>query len=451
MDQRGLSRREAGRFLIGGAFAAAGMAGMAGMGGLLSAQPGGRGRKDAAAGPGGGAAPGPRSFLEGVVKRGRTHDWIFKPTVHVQAYQEDVNAAPSDRPLVIGNFSFSTAAVVFPVITGTASSLTDTDALTSELTFNDAVVDVKPEFNDGYQSGVRLGRWEMRDKTGREVELKLAIPMTCWETVFDEKAAAKAVWPAGGAWPRMAQATFGPQAKIDVDEPGQANAQALKDLVAAWTHGKDPKSVSPLMLAKTFAGRTVETFQPSGNGEDYDRQGSFIGLLLQGPAETIRRGTGSPHDIASVLVGAYRAAGLPARLVIGYDVTDSKGDDATPFTKRRGGVQLRSWVEFCLYDETNQTEAWVPVDPVRMRKRSSKIPPFDQPWKYFGDHDELDSVMPFAFHFIPPTTVISYGYAFWGWFTTPTSQIGEHWLRFQAQTAPRRPKPRRPSDSRSDR
>ncbi len=450
MDERGLSRREANRFLIGGAIAAAGVGGA--FPSHVLAQPGGRGRNTGAAGAGNGQPPGPKSFLEGVIKRGRSHDWIFKPTVHVQAYQEDVNAAPHDRPLVIGNFSFSTAAVVFPVIKGTASSETDTEGLKSELTFDDAVVDAKPEFNDGYQSGVRLGRWEMRDKTGRETELKLEIPMTCWETIFDEKAAAKAVWPAGGAWPRMAQATFTPQAKIDVDDPGQpSNSQALKDLVAAWTNGKDPKSVSPLMLAKSFAGRVVEKFQPSGNGEDYDRQGSFIGMLLQGPAETIRRGTGSPHDIASVLVGAYRAAGLPARLVIGYDVTDNKGDDSTPFTKKRGGVELRSWVEFCLYDETNQTEAWIPVDPVRMRKRSSKIPPFDQPWKYFGDHDELDSVMPFAFQFIPPTTVISYGYAFWGWFTTPTTQIGEHWLRFQSQTAPRRPKPKQPPGARSGR
>lgn len=449
MEDGGLTRRQANRILLGGTLAAAGAGSGLVFPAHLLGQPTGRGRQDKSspANP-----PPPKSFLADVIKKGKTHDWIFKPTVHVQAYQEDPNRAPNDRPLIIGQFSFSTAAVVFPVLKGTASSEVDTDGLKSELTFNDATVDAKPDFNDSYQSGVRLGRWEMRDKTGREVELKLEIPMTCWETIFDEKTAAKAVWPAGGAWPRMAQATFAPQAKIDVDEQGQpSNSQALKDLVSAWTQGKDPKSVSPLLLAKTFAGKVVEQFQPSGNGEDYDKQGSFIGLLLQGPAETIRRGTGSPHDIVSVLVGAYRAAGLPARLVIGYDETDNKGDNSTPFTKRRGGVQLRSWAEFCLYDETNQTEVWVPVDPIRMRRRSSKIPSFDQPWKYFGSHDELDSVMPFAFHFIPPTTVISYGYAFWGWFTTPSSQIGDHWLRFQSQTAPKRAQPKQPAGGRPSR
>jgi hypothetical protein len=86
----------------------------------------------------------------------------------------------------------------------------------------------------------------------------------------------------------------------------------------------------------------------------------------------------------------------------------------------------------------------VPVDPVRARKRSMQMPPFDKPWRYFGTHDELDTILPFAFHFIPPTTVVSYGYAFWGWFTTPETQIAEHWVRFLAQTAPRRSQPAKP-------
>lgn len=453
MSER-LTRRDASKILLGSGLALA--AGVGGVGGLPAAlaQPrnAGRGGADKTAPP----APS-ASFVEGLLKKGKSHDWILKPTVHVQAYQQDTATATKDKPLVIGELSFKTAAVVFPVIRGTASSQTDIDSVKSVLTFNDRVEDVSPQYNESYHSGVRLGRWEMRDKTGREVELKLEIPMTCWETVFDEKAAAKAVWPTaqtaapggGGAtgalnWSALARSTLDRQAMIDIDpDGGGTNARALADLLNKWTEGKSPQSVSPLMLAKTLAGKMVQNFQPSGSGEDYDQRGSFTGLILQGPADTIAKGRGSPHDLASVLLGLYRTAGLPARLVIGWDEHERKGDDSNPMARKKGGgVSLRSWVEFCLYDQPNNAEAWIPVDIVRMRKRSSQVGRIDQPWKYFGSHDELDSVLPFAHHFIPPTTVISYGYAFWGWFTTPTSQIGEHWVRFNSQTAPVRPKPR---------
>ncbi len=436
-----VTRRDASKILLVGTLAgAAGLARPA-----VAGQPG----KPKAPPP---AAAPEKSFLDDAIKKGKSHDWILKPTVHVQAYQEDVARVGQDRMPVIGSLTFSTAAVVFPIIRGTASSQTDVDEVKSQLTFNDRPEEVTPQYNESYHSGVRLGRWEMRDKSGKEVELKLEIPMTCWETVFDEKLAAKATWPSpstpGGAtpaWPRSAQATFGPQAMIEQDppeaEPG-STVRALKDLVAQFTEGKSPQSVSPLLLAKTIAGKVMQKFQPSGDGEGYDSRGAFTGLELQGPAATISRGIGSPHDIVGVLVGAYRAAGLPARLVIGFDESQTKGDDASPVRKSRGGVRLRSWAEFCLFDEKLQKELWVPVDIVRMRKRSTQLPKLDQQWRYFGSHDELDSVLPFAMHYIPPTTVISYGYAFWGWFTTPMSQVGEHWVRFQSQTAPKRPKPR---------
>lgn len=451
MSRDGLTRREAGRIVLGGAIAAA--AGLA-VPSTVQAQPSGNrppkpptrpgGQTPATSQPATAAAP-PESFLAAAMKRGRTHDWVLKPIVHIQAYQEDTANAPKDRPLIIGELKFQTAAVLFPVIRGTASSETDIDAVTSKLRFNDREQQIEPQYNESYHSGVRLGRWEMRDKTGREVDLELAIPMTCWETELDERVAAKAKWPSEKGWPDSAKSTLGKQAMIDSDP---ADARALKELVSAWTEGKPPNSVPPLMLAKAFAARAVQAFQASGNGEDYNRYGAFTGLKLQGPAATIARGVGSPHDITAVLVGAYRAAGLPARVVVGYDNTEKKDDDSVPFVKDKGGTNIRTWAEFCLFDEEAGQELWVPVDVARMRKRSSQVPRFDQPWKYFGSHDELEAVLPFAFHFIPPTTVVSYGYAFWGWFTTPTTQVAEHWVRFNAQTRPKRPQPRRPDRKR---
>jgi len=470
MNDHGVSRRQANRILLASGLAAAG--GLATAAGSLAQPVVPKKEKDKVPPkPPQGAKPAaqanqpppqPRSWIDGAMRRGKTHDWILKPTVHVQAYQEDPARATGDRPLVIGALTFKTAAVLFPVIRGTASSETDIDNVKSELTFNDRTEDIKADYNESYHAGVRLGRWELRDKTGKEVELKLEIPMTCWEPILDEKKAAEAQWPTGGKWPRMAQSTLAKQARVDLET---ADSTALKDLLDKWLGGQKPEAIPPFLLAKTLCGKVIETFQPSGNGELYDKLGAFTGLALAGPAETIRTGKGSPHEIASVLLGVYRAAGLPARLVIGYDESENKGNDSSPFSKKRnGGTRVRSWVEFCLVDEfappmpppgspsapappvpstapVVPRELWIPSDPVRIRKRSSQLARIDQPWKFFGTHDELPYVLPFAHHFIPPTTVVAYGYAFWGWFTTPTTQIAEHWLRFQAQTAPKRAKP----------
>jgi hypothetical protein len=113
----------------------------------------------------------------------------------------------------------------------------------------------------------------------------------------------------------------------------------------------------------------------------------------------------------------YRKCGLPARVVIGLDKREEEKEDEG---KSKLKSKPRAWVEFCLFDEAKNTVNWVPVDPVRLRKATPTPPKLETPWKYFGTHDELRGIMPFAFHFHPPTSVRSYGSpGFWGWLVTP--------------------------------
>jgi hypothetical protein len=105
--------------------------------------------------------------------------------------------------------------------------------------------------------------------------------------------------------------------------------------------------------------------------------------------------------------------------VIGYDVGDG---DGRFLDRGRKANKLRSWVEFCLYDEARNTINWVPVDIIQLRKRSSRPQAFNRPWEYFGTNNDLEMVVPFAFQFHPPTDVAAYGNPlFWGWFVTPTA------------------------------
>src|SRR5262249_42957937 len=156
--------------------------------------------------------------------------------------------------------------------------------------------------------------------------------------------AMKVKWPTS-PWPVSAKSTF------DRDPIADHNSPDVRALVTKWTEGKDPKTIPPVKLAKFLMGQVLELCQPSGDGLAFSDMGMFRGVVLQEIGQTISTRSGTDHDITNLLVAVYRAAGLPARTVIGYDVTEKKGQDANFLQKRRSSAKLRPWAEFCLYDE----------------------------------------------------------------------------------------------------
>lgn len=379
--------------------------------------------------PGPQAQPAPSnkpSILDDLLRRGKSRDWTLKVTVNVHADHDATN-----RSLTIREIHFNTAALVFPANLTTASSELDTEKFRGEVRFDDRVVDDEPVFQEGYLCGTRLARWEMFDRRGREVTLYVETPVTAWETIFDEKGAEGVPWP-NDPWPPTAESALRPDGFADAASP------RIKQLVETWTEGKDPKKLKPVVLAKFLAGRVLEHVQVSGNGLEWSNRG-FVGVNLQRASTTAESGRGSEHDMTVLLAAVYRAAGLPARVVIGYDVSAKKDPEKFLKKEKDGPTSIRSWVEFCLYDEATGKELWVPVDVVRMRSSSSRVPALNKPWKYFGTHDELENVIPFAFQYHPPVSVVAHGaYSFWGWSITPEIPKVNQYLVFDAQTTPRR-------------
>lgn len=375
----------------------------------------------------------------GVLTRYDPHQWTLRATINVRAHTEyDPKTGHPKREA----FDFTSAAVVFPLIDRTASSVAKPPpASTGRLMLNDREADTEPDLLTDYPAGTRLGKWTLRDWTGQEVSLQVNIVTTTYKTRLDEAAAAKLGWPQ--SWPPIAQSTFTPQAFVEImpgqdPKAAQEDMKIIADLVKKWTNGKDPKSIPPLHLAKYLCGEVIRLVQISGDGLNYGRTGEVEGLNLQGAAETARRGRGTEFDMAGLLAAVYRTAGLPARTVIGYDVGGTKRDH---FLDRPGSGKLRAWVEFALADpQAPGGITWVPVDVVRMRRSSSRPPSsLDKPWPYFGTHDGLDGMIPFAFQFHPPTTVVAHGSsAFWGWMVTPAPPQGaEQVIRFDAITTPK--------------
>lgn len=439
-DGQGWTRRQI--------IAAAGTAAAAGVGGLLAGpllaqptkqpnQPNRPGTQPGKSDPSKTSGP-TTSPLDLAMKPGRTRDWVLKTYVTLGSLTNavvgpDGKVPGVNNPSEIQNtrFKFDTAALIFPAIQTTAAS-TSTGNVKATVKVNGKDVTSEATWLDDMAAGSRYGRWDMKNILGHTIEFDTEMEVTCFEYVWDEMQGAKVTWPASGKWPRAAQTSFAPQMGI---EPG---GKLALDLLNSWTSQKDPKSIPQVQLAKFLASKALEAWQPSGDGLKFTRTGLLQGFVLAGSEQVIRDGKGSEHDIACALTAIYRSAGIPARPVIGYDISESKGEDKGLAGKSKG--KLRSWVEFCLYDEQNRKELWVPVDIVRMRRSSSRAPALDKPWKYFGNNDQTDDVIPVAFHYHPPTTVVAHGApCFWGWLTMPETQIAEQTVRFVTQSQVRTP------------
>lgn len=338
---------------------------------------------------------------------------------------------------------FDSASIIFPVLPDTGSSRAKpSGSFTGTVSWNEKVATDKVTIiRDPKYGGTHLAKWELRESEGTRLELEIVSIRTCHNTVFDEAAALKVPWPKG-EWHAEAASALQPQMYVDMgpDETGvfaPYDMEPVNKLVDKWVKGKDPKSVMPVALAKWFAGQVVEHVQPTGTTRATGPEGDFEGVAVQGAAVTAKSRRGNDADIACLLAAVYRRAGLPARIVIGWDTGQ---EDKDRFLEKNKDKGMRFWVEFALFDEAANTLDWIPVDVNAIREKSSRLPDdfMPEPQKYFGTHDQLAAVIPFAFHFHPPTTVRAYGSpGFWGWlvFPEPPGNVVQG-FRFRSQTTP---------------
>jgi len=391
------------------------------------------------------------------ILREKPKDWTLTVNVTVRPDRSDPrNAGLKDALPVIGEFKFDMLSMVFPLPAETSAALPDLSSLRGKLTLNDRnatdsknnpvmpVLLDKQISGELYHSGTRLMRFGTdRPTVCREIGMEFDVEYRCWNTQFDESAAMQIDWPKGEV-PEITRATLAPQIFVDYSRTRgdggpvtiEYDKKAIADLVASYTGG-NARSARPVAAAKYIAGRIAADFQTSGQGLQFLNTGELQGFNLQSVPLTIQNRKGSEFDITSLTVASLRAAGLPARLLIGYDLgeDDRKPSDFLAAGTRRN-AKLRSWAEFGLYDEARRTLTWIPVDVVRMRKSSSRMGAMDKPWKYFGTHDEMNRMVPLSFGFHPPTTVESYGApGLWGWLMTPQPpETAYQAIRFRASS-----------------
>ena len=201
-----------------------------------------------------------------------------------------------------------------------------------------------------------------------------------WLADINEADAFTITWPA--EWPEAVKPYLQPGPWIQSDD------KVITDFVARITQG-NLRNVTPYSAAKELMRKTITAFNSiSGTGNERRDLGQIEGLQLIGAAEATRTATGSPNDLACTCVAVLRAAGIPARPVIGIV------KEITRELEQR--TQWRTWVEFYL-----PKAGWVPFDPNQMRGSGFQFKALDAPWPGFANIKDLDERIPVAYRFQP--------------------------------------------------
>ncbi len=352
-----------------------------------------------------------------IVERTDEREWTVEIEVNVRRHRQERMPGDQDREIDVSVFNLQNTPIVFPVLPESTGHLTDVEALSLDFRLDDRAVPAEFKLNAGHPIGTSLATWTISEFQGYEFSFEIKQNITCYDIAVRQDIAQQLPWPE--KWPQLAQEALKPQMFIESDNPD------LQKLVKNWTND-NVRSVPPYLAAKAITGRVIEYVQPNGKDWVNDDLGRFAGFDLTGSSQVLQTKRGTDNDIICFHVAALRAAGVPARAVIGMDANEK---------------EFRVWTEFYLYDDERQEGVWLPIDFIELRKRSSRAPAIDRPWPDFAEMDDYDFLVPLAYHFHPPTAVQNAGPpALWGFDPRPAAQPAEQFLTWQIYRTPKRGK-----------
>lgn len=324
-------------------------------------------------------------------------DWTIRYEIH---YNNIQNRRGSFGLMIDGGAAWA------PLLPRTAISDAHTDQIKGTLTRRPAGTVTEFDVRDGYQSGASYATWRIEPGRVDDLNFVVDLPVSSYETRINEKIANARIWPTAN-WSPMLNSCLEPQRFIEVRDPVVAR------LVKQWTNGK-PKKAKPYMLAKYLASKVLGHMQVSDNRFTHQiggqqgvttATGRVTGFDVKGAGHAAQQGKGTRYDFACLLTAVYRAAGLPARIVIGIDQTEQHTTSLP---------MAHAWVEFFLPFASPGAESvsgpvvtekdgeWIPVDIYLQKQFSSRPPPLDRPWNFFGSHQRGQTLAPFSFHWVSP-------------------------------------------------
>lgn len=308
-------------------------------------------------------------------------------------------------------YNLDNAPIVMPVIFQGTFSAVDSDSLGARLWLagiEDPSLPTRTRLDEGFPHHTQLAVLPVEGFSGKSLRWQLGYRVKVWSSrLVDEAAAAAVTWPR--EWPGEVADGLAPQLFIESDDP-------LFSAAVEHASGGSLRLVPPYLAAKDLVRYCINQVRLSGNGEHRGAFGVLHGMRVAGARQAASAGIGGPNDLVCVCVAVLRAAGIPARPVIG--VQEQPLDDRRlpgGRAKGRGRLEFVTWAELYLPDT-----GWVPFDPVAMRGKGIRHLDVRQPWPEFGTMKDLNRRIPLAYHFMPPASVESpQNPAVWGWDPRP--------------------------------
>jgi hypothetical protein len=233
---------------------------------------------------------------------------------------------------------------------------------------------------------------------GSSIRWSVAWRVQSWSCRVDEGLLARATWPR--EWPEEVRSALEPQKGIESDQP-------FAKAIVGQALGDRLRQTAPWFAAKEILRTCVVGFRSvSTNGLERRAQGRVIGLKMDGARIAVERGGGTTHDLVAACVAALRAAGLPARPVVG--IVEEDNDDRRSRDRRR--TVLASWGEVFIPDC-----GWVPFDPNRLRGAAVRQLRVQDAWPGVGTWRDLNDRVPIAWCFAPRDFPGSDFASVWAW------------------------------------
>jgi hypothetical protein len=302
------------------------------------------------------------------------------------------------------DYDLTDAPIVLPIIHLSTFSKIDGDSIGAKLWLNGREENPRLQIKPGFPYNTHLATLTVPRFEGQSLRWQVSYRVQTWSSWIDDAAAAKIPWPGppgSTEWPKEVQDGTQPQKYIESDDP------IFAQTVQRVSEGK-LRLVPPYLAAKDLVRYAINQIQTSGDGVDRGEFGVIRGLEVFGAKQAATKRIGTPHDLVCVCVAMLRAAGIPARPVIGVQ------------ENAKGRNEFVSWAEFYLPDA-----GWIPFDPYIMRGKGIRTMDVKKPWPEFGTMKELNERVPLAYHFIPAATVESpRNPALWGWDPRPYGDPG---------------------------
>jgi hypothetical protein len=309
-----------------------------------------------------------------VAERGREKDWtvrfrlrFMRDDIPRQIGQSDISAVP---PAVFSSIRMD-------------STFTDHHEDETQAKYRTMVIkgqyyvpatfEAPIVFQDGHLPGSGSARIVVEQGKERADRYEFEQNKTCYETRVREDLAELLRWP--GEWPLGIEGALKPQPFIESQD------ETIEKLVDEWTRGR-VTTVPPYLAAKAITGAVLEHVQPTG---DLRKRGDTALLNVSGARSAAVSRRGTDIDLICLHVACLRAAGIPARPVVGLHARDEK---------------LMVWSEFYAYDAEEQAGYWLPVDLMKLRAASSRVPPIDRPWRFFGNVKDYHEYVPLTYELV---------------------------------------------------